>query len=161
MRAVARYVGPWRDVLLSAKPPRNEERARRLGELLLPLARAQRAPAYQGVIVPVPLFAARLARRGYALPDRLAHTLARKSGLPYRPEWLSRSRDTPSQVGRTPEERLINVREAFHAQGPSDLSPYQIFLVDDVVTTGATLAAAAAPLLARGATLCGLALARA
>ena len=161
VRAVARYVGPLREVVLSAKPPRNEGTARRLGALLVPLAQTLREPARQGVIVPVPLFAARLKSRGYSLPDRLAQTLARRLGLAYRPEWLLRRRDTPSQVGRNPEERLQNVREAFVASGPADLTSYQIFLVDDVVTTGATLASAAAPLLERGAGLCGLALARA
>lgn len=161
VRAVARYLGPMREVVLSAKPPRCEESARRLGALLVPLARALGEPTRKGVVVPVPLFPARLRSRGYSLPDRLARTLAKQSGLPYRPEWLIRRRDTPSQVGREPEARLRNVQDAFAASCPNDLSAYQIFLVDDVVTTGATLACAAQPLMERGASLCGLALARA
>lgn len=102
------------------------------------------------VLVPVPLGARRERERGYNQAERLAAALGRLAGLPVRPRLLSRSRETPTQTKLTPEARRANVHGAFRVREP--LPAGRPVLVDDVYTTGATLAAAAEALAAAGAT---------
>ncbi|MDW8060645.1 MAG: hypothetical protein RMK01_11285 [Thermomicrobium sp.] len=99
-------------------------------------------------VVPIPLHATRLQERGFNQSAVLATALARRLDLPLREE-LVRTRATPAQVGRTRAERFQNVTGAFAWTG-AELAG-TVLLVDDVVTTGATVLAAAAPLVAAGA----------
>lgn len=98
-------------------------------------------------LVPIPLGARRLRRRGYNQSERLAVALARTGGT-VRTDLLRRARETPTQTALTPEERQANVAGAFTA---GQLPPGRLVLVDDVFTTGATLAEAATALLQAGA----------
>lgn len=126
-----------------------------------PIALAMRglaAPADRLTLVPIPLGSRRLRRRGYNQSARIAAALAAVTGLPVAEEVLCRRRETPSQTRLTPEERTANVAGAFAAVG--GLRGH-FALVDDVFTTGATLAAAAAALEAAGAeSVAGLTFAR-
>jgi ComF family protein len=102
-----------------------------------------------GVLVPIPLARRRMRLRGYNQAERLAWALSACSGLPSRPDLLSRSRETPTQTTLPPEARRANVAEAFACGDIPDGA--RVVLVDDVFTTGATLAEAAATLLEAGA----------
>ena len=99
-------------------------------------------------LVPVPLGAGRQRRRGYNQSERIASALHVGTGLDLRTDLLLRVRETGTQTALTPESRHANVMGAFSASGAEGLN---LVLVDDVFTTGATLAAAASALVAAGA----------
>jgi ComF family protein len=113
------------------------------------------------VIVPVPLHPYKLSERGYNQAELLANALGRILAIPVVTDVLIRVRNTASQVERaTRAERFANASGAFALAHPESLEGKPILLVDDVSTTGATLASAAKPLLETGASVTGLVLAR-
>ena len=99
-------------------------------------------------LIPVPLSHARLRERGYNQAGELASSLAREWKLPVWSDILVRTRNTRSQVQLTPSERARNVSNAFSVvkTARARLEGAQVVLVDDVITTAATLNAAAAAL---------------
>jgi predicted amidophosphoribosyltransferase len=106
-------------------------------------------------IVPVPLGPARRRERGYNQVEEVA----KRTGTAIAPSLLRRMRDTLPQTSLTRAQRLMNMEDAFEVRGPLDPS-YTYIVLDDVLTTGATLRAATDALRQAGATnLMGLALA--
>lgn len=104
-------------------------------------------------IVPVPLSARRERELGYNQSHRLAASLAAWWGVPVWSDVLERARNTETQTRLTPAERLANVSGAFRVRG-EQLRVHRsahLVIADDVVTTGATLNACAAALIAGGA----------
>jgi ComF family protein len=136
------------------------------GRIADPLARAA-APALEGLtalsgripLVPVPVHAARLRQRGYNQAALLAASLARASGLPVL-DLLERRRATARQHGLGKAARLHNLQGAFQVRHGARPPP-AVILVDDILTTSATLEACAQVLLAAGAeSVYGFAIAR-
>jgi ComF family protein len=99
-------------------------------------------------LIPVPLGGRRQRLRGYNQSERIASALAARTAHPVRSDLLQRVRETRTQTALTPEARHANVAGAFSA---GSVEVMDLVLVDDVFTTGATLAAAAAALVAAGA----------
>jgi predicted amidophosphoribosyltransferase len=110
-------------------------------------ARRLPGPAADAVL-PVPIHPRRERLRGFHPAGVLARSVARSVGATLALHALQRARDTPSQTDLTPEERVRNVSGAFVGAG---VPGARLWLVDDVVTTGATLGEAARTLLAAGA----------
>jgi ComF family protein len=102
----------------------------------------------RGTFVPVPLHPARQRRRGFNQAERLATALARRTGLAVS-DCLERAGPARPQVGRSRAERLRGIEGTVRLR-PGNEAPTEAILVDDVVTTGATLAACAATLRASG-----------
>jgi ComF family protein len=100
-------------------------------------------------LVPVPLGRARLRERGHNQAAVLAAALGKASSLPVIAGALRRARETPTQTRLSPAQRRVNVAGAFAPAG-APLSGMHVALVDDVVTTGATLGAAAQALAELG-----------
>ena len=109
--------------------------------------------AERAALVPVPLAATRERERGFNQSALLARALAARWRVPAWEDVLERTRTTPTQTRLTPGERAANVHNAFRAamDARSRLRGAHVVLVDDVVTTAATLNACAAALCAGGA----------
>jgi ComF family protein len=90
------------------------------------------------LIVPVPLHPTRLRSRGYNQALELAHPLGRHLGIPIAPFICRRQRNTAPQVKQAMEGRHSNIQGAFQVVGR--IQARHVALVDDVVTTGATVA---------------------
>ena len=113
------------------------------------------------LITPVPLSESKLRKRGYNQAEILAKELAEKVNLKEK-DILKRIKETKTQVGRSNAERKLNIQGAFEIHNSKFIiHNTNIFLVDDVVTTGATLLEAAKILKKKGAKrVIGLTLAR-
>ncbi len=114
--------------------------ARPLSHLLLRAAPRLR-PLGVDAVVPIPLHRARLVERGFNQAALLARPLARRLGASFEPRALMREVATEVQASLDRTARQDNVRGAFAARGGA-LAGRCVLLVDDVTTTGATLAAA-------------------
>lgn len=145
---------PVRSIVHHAKYRGHRGAAAALGALLverlwLTLAAASRPVADPPLIVPVPLGRRRARARGYNQAALLAEALARQAGT--RPATGAvRLRETAPQVGRHGDERRASLDGAFAWRGPG-LRGRTVWLVDDVVTTGTTMAAVATTLQQGGA----------
>ncbi len=120
------------------------------------LPAALRAPA---LVTAVPLHLVRRRERGYDQAACLGEALADVIGAPYIADVLVRTRATMAQSGLRGRERRQNVAGAFRVARPAWVNGRQVLLVDDVLTTGATLHEALAALRAAGARTTGAALA--
>jgi ComF family protein len=101
-------------------------------------------------VVPVPLHPRRFRQRGFNPAALLAREIARPLGLVVDPSWLARRRETRPQAGLDARSRERNVAGAFACRRARTPVPKRVWLVDDVMTTGATLASAAAALRRAG-----------
>lgn len=148
MRAPWHYVEPLSSIIHRLKYDGYFALAGPLGSLM-----AEQWPRWAvppDLIMPIPLHKKRQRRRGYNQSALLARPLARTLGLTYTDQALRRTRHTVPQVGLGPEERAANVKNAFAADTEM-VAGRHILLIDDVLTTGATMSAAAETLLDAGA----------
>jgi len=118
--------------------------ARTLGEAL-----AQAVPRDADAIVPMPLARGRLAERGFNQALEIARVVAARTGIPLLRDAVRKVVETPPQAALPWKERAQNVRRAFACD--ADLTGKRIAVVDDVLTTGATLGELAGVLRKAGA----------
>jgi ComF family protein len=147
--AFALFGGPLAAALRRLKYEDRPDLAGPLGHLLRRAARDAGLGA--DLVVPVPLHPVRLAERGYNQAALLGAATARELGAPLAARALVRTRHTAAQARLDRARRQGNVAGAFRARAPEQVRGKRVVLVDDVATTGATLAACAAALRGAGA----------
>lgn len=135
--AAFRYEGAVAALVTGAKFHGRLNVARLLGECLADRVR-ELAPPRPDALVPVPLHAARQRARGYNQALEIARAVGRELALPVDGACCTRARATPPQAGLEQRARRRNVRGAFLAAVPLPWS--HVAIIDDVVTTGSTVA---------------------
>lgn len=161
-RSYGIYEGALVDAILLLKWERIDPFGRWFGERLASLVRREGEILAADVVVPVPLHRDREQQRGYNQAGLISKPLARALGLPHKAVLLMRTRPRPNKQLLSSKERWDSVRGAFATRSGSQVDRKRVLLVDDVMTTGATLDACARALLASGATsVLGLTIARA
>jgi ComF family protein len=167
-RSYGLYRGNLRKAVLHLKFYGREDLGHRLGAILVQAWEA--LPETDGAVVaPVPLHPSRRRQRGFNQAELLAkgmvrrlRKLERRHGLRLATDVLERLRDTPPQVGLSVSARRKNVSGVFSVRRPDDVRNRTVVVIDDVMTTGATLSACAAALKRAGAArVLALSLARA
>ncbi|MDH3981808.1 MAG: phosphoribosyltransferase family protein, partial [Kiritimatiellaceae bacterium] len=123
-----------------------------LAEMLNNCRKAEYPGREFDLLVPVPLYHVRRRARGYNQSALLAHELGRRIGCRSTPGFLRRIKPTTTQTNLTAPQRLSNVRNAFQSRSEKWLAGQRVLLVDDVMTTGATVNACAKALKKGGVT---------
>ncbi len=150
-RAVCRFDGTARELVHRLKYGDRVELSLTLGRMMAQAGRELAADA--DLVLPVPLHRTRLWRRRFNQAAALAGIVSRETGLPLAATALTRIRRTRQQIGLTRAQRAENLQGAFHvsAAARGQIEGRRILLVDDVLTTGATVNAASRALLRAGA----------
>lgn len=104
-------------------------------------------------IIPVPLHADKLKKRGYNQSEMIAHGMSKAMGIPIDNKTLVRSTFTETQTKKNRIERWENVKSVFSANPAVNLMDQHVLLVDDVLTTGATIEGCAQALLDKNPTV--------
>jgi len=150
-RAALRYAGTGRRLVLALKHGDRLDLVKPLAAWMIRAARPLVTP--EMIVAPVPLHRLRLVTRRYNQSALLARALARGLGLAHQPDLLQRTRVTPSQEGRDRDARHANLAGAIapHPRRGALIHGKPVLLVDDVMTSGATLGAATRACLDAGA----------
>ena len=147
VRALGIYAPPFDKLVHAFKYSGKTKVGELLGQALAALVKQDEVLSAADAVCPVPLHPARLRERGFNQSLLLAAAIAMSTRIPL-VECLRRTRYTPTQTAKaSPEKRLKNVRGAFQIRPDAGIAGKTVLLVDDVMTTGATLDQAAQALL--------------
>lgn len=151
VRALGIYVPPFDKLVQAFKYSGKTKVGELLGRALAALVEQDEVLSAADAVCPVPLHPARLRERGFNQSLLLAAAISMSTRIPL-VESLTRNRYTPTQTSKTShEKRLKNVKGAFQIRPGAGIDGKTVLLVDDVMTTGATLDEAAKALLKGGA----------
>jgi ComF family protein len=148
--AACDYTAPLDQLVLGLKFGRQLALAPAFAALMRDAVVRQGQQALPDMLCAVPLGEQRLAQRGYNQAWEIAKPLAKHLGIGLAPKLLQRTRETGAQTALHPDQRQKNVRHAFLTTS-DDLQGKHVGVVDDVMTTGATLQEIALELKRQGA----------
>ena len=140
------YLSPVDFLITGLKYGRNLAAAR---VLALPLSQLLEREPYPDIVIPMPIAASRLRERGFNQASEIAHHVCRAFGVDLQERIAQRVSAQQSQTALPFRDRARNVRGAFHCD--ADLDGKTVAVVDDVITTGATLNELASVLKRAGA----------
>lgn len=138
-RSAVRYRGVAQQVLRAFKYDAALWLQPDLDRLLHGCVESQFTDLEADAVAAVPLYAARERERGFNQAALLAAALAHRMRKPFLPGVLRRVRPTPTQTHLTAPQRAANVKDAFEVRKPAWIEGQRLLLVDDVMTTGATV----------------------
>ncbi len=150
-RAAVLFEGPVRELVHRFKYGKKVQHSRPLALLAARELAGFAAESAADLVIPVPLHRKRLRQRGFNQAVLLGEVLGKQWRLPLARSALSRIRWTEPQVNLSAAERGANVRGAFAVRDPNAIEGRRIILVDDVYTTGSTVAECARTLKKGGA----------
>ena len=145
VKSLTSYEGVAKALIWKLKSSGAQEAARIMAKSMVELLPKNK----NFIITPIPTASTRVRQRGYDHARLLAREISRQSRLPYSNCLLRQGQ--AHQVGAAREQRLLQLSTAFRLKRPSSIHNKHILLVDDVVTTGATLETAAKILIQAGA----------
>jgi competence protein ComFC len=151
IRALGVYTGVLASLIHLLKYTRRLSLAARLGKMVFKLVMEDNFLRRAQLIIPVPLHPTRMRERGYNQSELLAKNIGKYLNIPLFTKALFRVRNTKSQTRLSTEQRRENVKGAFTVKNTTHIAKKHILLVDDVLTTGATLDECAIALLNGGA----------
>ena len=145
------YEGRLRDAVLRMKHAAGEGLAEMMGRVLVETRRPDLLALGMNLVIPVPLHWRRRWARGYNQAGAVARELAAELGVECRPGWLRRVKAATQKSQPSATARRENMRGAFRAGPGARFAGRAVLLVDDVMTTGATLDEAARVVKGAGA----------
>ena len=155
-RAALRYEDTARDAVQALKFGGHRAMAAPLADLTVSALAGGWPAGPPDLLVPVPLHPRRERERGFNQAALIARRLGRAWGCEVRPDVLARVVATESQTALDSAARLANVRGAFRLRRPERVAGRHVILVDDVLTTGATVSACVRALEAGGPRIVGV-----
>jgi len=151
VRALGLYVPPFDKLVQAFKYSGKTKVGELLGLALSALVQQDEVLSAADAVCPVPLHPARLRERGFNQSLLLAAAISISTSIPLA-EYITRIKNTSTQTAKPkPEDRMKNLAGAFRLRSDARVGGKTVLLVDDVMTTGATLDQAAQPLLRGGA----------
>jgi ComF family protein len=146
-RCAALHEGLLRDAVLSFKFGKRLHLAKSLSALLFECFQWHFQESDFDLIVPIPIHRRRLRSRGFNQSLLLAHRLSGHTGIEVARDLLRKTVNSPPQVRLGRNKRIANIKGSFGISDPRRLSGSRILLIDDVITTGATIGEAAKTLI--------------
>lgn len=148
------YIEPVKGAILRLKFRERPDIAQFFSKELISELRACKGLPLFDIIIPVPSGKLELRKRGYSVPLLLAKNMSKQSGIPFNNACLAKPKDTPRQMKLSGAARRANILGAFSVTNGDIIRGKHILLVDDVITTGATVNECAKMLMVSGALSC-------
>jgi len=149
-RPIANYESAVGEAIKLLKYSGKEIMAKPLSELMFSSMQRLLPGEDYDLIVPVPLHKKKKRKRGYNQMDLIGRRLSQLTGIPIETDSLVKIKDNEPQVGLSDNKRLENVKGVYDVKEPSLISGKRVLLIDDVMTTGATINECAKILMRQG-----------
>lgn len=139
VRSLGRFDDHYKELIHRFKYGKKIPLGRRLSQRLGETINSGSSFSESDLLIPVPLHKSRYRERGFNQSEIIAEEISKTTGVSLLREGLKRKKNTKDQTNLSPQQREQNVRGAFVVTQPGIINGKNIILVDDVITTGATM----------------------